>query len=74
MIGTVSGSSTYYLRDNDGNLLGERVGGSHYYYLTDALQSVVAVISGDGLTIGDRYGYDPYGSTTYHSGTVANKS
>jgi len=32
----------------------------------------VAVISGDGQTVSDRYGYDPYGSTSYHSGSVAN--
>lgn len=71
-IATAGGSSTYYLRDNNGNLLGERLGGSHYYFLYDALQSVVAVISGDGLSIGDRYAYDPYGTTTYHTGSVAN--
>jgi len=71
-ISTTSGSSTFYLRDNQGNLVGERIGGNHYYYLTDALGSIVAVVSGDGLTVGDRYAYDPYGSTTYHSGTVPN--
>jgi len=71
-LATTSGSSTYYLRDSQGSLLGERIGSDHYYYLTDGLGSIVAVISGDGLTLGDRYGYDPYGNTTYHSGTVAN--
>jgi RHS repeat-associated protein len=71
-LSTSSGSSAYYLRDNKGKLIGERVGSNHYYYLTDALGSVEAVISGDGLAIGDRYGYDPYGKPTYQSGTIAN--
>jgi RHS repeat-associated protein len=71
-ISTTSGASTYYLRDDQGNVLGERIGSSHYYYLTDADGSVVAVISGDGLTVSDRSGYDPYGATTYASGSVAN--
>jgi RHS repeat-associated protein len=71
-IATTNGSSTYYMRDDHGNLIGERVGSNHYYYLVDGLGSVVAVISGDGLTIGDRYAYDPFGNTTYHSGSVAN--
>ncbi len=71
-ISTASGSNTYYLRDNQGVVLGERIGSNHYYYLTDGLGSVVAVISGDGLTIGDEYSYDPYGNTTFHSGMVAN--
>jgi RHS repeat-associated protein len=71
-ISTASGNSTYYLRDNHGQLVGERIGTNHYYFLTDGLGSVLAVISGDGLSIGDQYAYDPYGNTTFHSGTVAN--
>jgi RHS repeat-associated protein len=71
-IATASGTSTYYLRDNRGNLIAERIGSNRYYYLDDGFGSVVAVISGDGLTVGDRYGYDPYGNTTYHSCTIAN--
>jgi RHS repeat-associated protein len=70
-ISTTSGSSTYYLSDGQGNVLGERIGSSHYYFLTDHLGSVVAVISGDGETVSDRHAYDPYGSTTYSSGSVA---
>ena len=71
-VSTLGGTNTYYLRDGQGNVIGERTGGTHYYYLFDSLGSIVAVISGDGLTIGDRYGYDPYGNTTYHSGAAAN--
>jgi RHS repeat-associated protein len=71
-ISTTGGSSTYYLRDGRGNLIGERIGSSHYYYLKDGSGSIVAVIGGDGLTVGDRYGYDPYGNTTYRSGSTPN--
>jgi RHS repeat-associated protein len=71
-VSTISGTSTYYTHDSNGNLLGERLGSAHWYYLTDGLGSIVAVISGDGLTIGDRYGFDPYGNTTTHTGSTAN--
>jgi RHS repeat-associated protein len=71
-ISTTAGASTYYLRDDQGTVLGERVGSAHYYLLTDRLGSVVAVISGDGQTVSDRYGYDAYGVTTYKTGSVAN--
>jgi len=71
-IATVGGASTYYLRDSQGKLIGERIGATHYYYLTDALGSIVAVTSGDGISVADRYGYDPYGQTTYSSGAVPN--
>jgi RHS repeat-associated protein len=33
---------------------------------------VVAVISGDGQTVSDRYGYDPFGNTVYRTGSVTN--
>lgn len=71
-ISSTGGASTYFERDSSGTLIGERIAGNHYYYLTDALNSVVAVISGDGLTVSDRYGYDPYGNRTSSSGTVVN--
>jgi RHS repeat-associated protein len=71
-VSTTSGSSTYYLYDNQGDVLGERIGSNHYYFLTNALGSVVAVINGSGQTVSDRYGYDPYGNTTYASVIVPN--
>jgi RHS repeat-associated protein len=71
-IATTSGVSTYYVTDGQGNIIGERTGSAHYYFLSDRVGSVVALISGDGQTVADRYGYDPYGNTTYKTGTVAN--
>lgn len=72
-ISKTSGSSTYFLRDAGGGLLGERTpDGNHWYYLTDALGSIVAVINGAGSSVPDRYSYDPYGKQTYASATVAN--
>lgn len=72
-ISKASSSSTYFLRDAAGGLLGERTpDGNHWYYLTDVLGSIVAVIDGSGSTVGDRYAYDPYGKRTYSSGSVSN--
>ena len=71
-ISTTAGSSTYYLTNGQGTVLGERMGSAHYYFLSNALGSVVAVINGSGQTVANRYGYDPYGNTTYASVTVAN--
>ena len=71
-ISTTGGSSTYYLTNGQGTVLGERIGSAHYYFLTNGIGSVVAVINGSGQTVADRYGYDPYGNTTYASVTVPN--
>jgi RHS repeat-associated protein len=68
---TTSGTSTYYLRDATGNLIGERIGSTSYYYLHNNLGSVVGVVGSTG-TVSNRYAYDPYGSVTASSGTVAN--
>jgi RHS repeat-associated protein len=57
--------STYYVRDNRGNLIGERTpDGSRWYYLIDGLGSVVAIINDSGSSVPNRYDYDPYGKTT----------
>jgi RHS repeat-associated protein len=73
MMSKTNEAPTHFIRDDHGQLIGERTpDGNHWYYLTDALGSVVAVINGDGSTVGNRYGYDPYGQSTYSSGTVAN--
>jgi RHS repeat-associated protein len=64
--------ATYYTRDNKGNLIGERTpDGNRWYYLKDALGSVVAVVSGSGA-VANRYGYDPYGRMVSQVGSVGN--
>jgi RHS repeat-associated protein len=68
---TTSGTATYFIRNNTGGLIGEHVGSTSYYYLTDNEGSVVAVISASG-TVENRYAYDPYGDVTSSSGSVAN--
>ena len=68
---TTSGTTTYFIRNNTGTLIGEHVGSTSYYYLTDNEGSVVAVISASG-TVENRYAYDPYGQVTSSSGSVAN--
>lgn len=35
------------------------------YFLNDGLGSIVAVINDSGSTVGNRYGYDPYGKSTF---------
>jgi len=72
-ISKTSGSSTYFIRDSAGGLLGEKTpDGNHWYYLKDALGSIVALINGAGSSVANRYGYDPFGKSTYSSTTVAN--
>ena len=72
-IATSGGSSTYYTRDDHGNLIGERLpNGDHWYYLFDALGSVVGVTGSTGMALGNRYHYDPYGKVTLATGVVNN--
>jgi RHS repeat-associated protein len=63
-------TSTYYRRDNDGQLVSMRVGttGSPHYYGFDGLGSV-SVLSDTGGAKSRSYGYDPYGATTDNGGT-----
>jgi RHS repeat-associated protein len=73
VIDKVGTNRTDYIRDNNGNLIGQRnPDGTRWYYLKDGLGSVVAVINEAGTTIGHRYGYDAWGKQTSQSGTVAN--
>jgi RHS repeat-associated protein len=72
-VSATSGSNSYFVRDNTGEVIGERASdGSHWYYLKDGIGSVVALVKSDGGTVGDRYGYDPYGNATSASGMVIN--
>jgi RHS repeat-associated protein len=66
-ISSSAAANTFFLRDGKGNLIGEIVPGTpqtHWYYLKDALGSIVAVINGTGSTVANRYGYDPFGKVT----------
>jgi RHS repeat-associated protein len=67
---TTGGTTTYFIRDPEGNVIGEKTGtSSSLYFLKDALGSVTAVINGAGSTVSDRYSYDPYGNMSVISGT-----
>ena len=68
---TKSGISTYYLYDAQGNVQGEHIGSTSYYFFHNNISSIVGVVSATG-TVSDRYAYDPYGNVTASSGTVAN--
>ena len=51
--------TTYFTRDNNGGLIGERTpGGAHYYYLFDGLGSVVGVTDSSG-SLANTYAYEP---------------
>ena len=57
---TVSGTSTYFTRDESGGLLSRRTGSARHYYLTDALGSVTGLTDANGA-LSERYDYEPYG-------------
>lgn len=70
LLGVGSEGSTYYTRDADGTVLGERnpAGGSgSYYFLVDALGSVVAVYNATG-DLADTFRYGPFGDNPGGSG------
>ncbi len=66
-----SGGQTYYTRDNRGQLMSERISSSSYYYLMDDIGSVRLLTDSSG-TVKDSYSYDPFGTSTSKSETVAN--
>lgn len=68
---TTGGSTTTYIRDNQGTLISERTPSGTYYYLFDGLGSTVALTDSTGV-VKNTYAYDPYGQVTASSGSVAN--
>jgi RHS repeat-associated protein len=58
-----SPSVTYYTRDTDGGLLGERTPAGNYYYIEDANGSIVAITDSSG-NVSNTYAYDPWGNAT----------
>ena len=65
-------STVCYLYDPTGHLLGEHVTPTSYYYLHNVQGSIIAVITGNGGTVENKYSYDPYGNITSSSTSVAN--
>jgi RHS repeat-associated protein len=70
---TTNGVTTYYTHLPTGahQAIGETMGTSTYYYLTDMQGSVVAVTDGIG-TVKNTYSYNPYGNTLTSTGSVTN--
>jgi RHS repeat-associated protein len=68
---TVSGSSAYYTRDPNGQLLSDRLSTGTYNYIFDGLGSVAALTNSSG-TVTKTYNYDPYGTVTGGTGTLDN--
>jgi RHS repeat-associated protein len=57
---TSGGTTTSFVRDPDGKLIAMRSGTSSYYYLFDALGSVIGLVDSAGTKV-NSYKYDPYG-------------
>jgi len=68
---TNGSATTYYTRDNGGALLDERTPNGTYYYIHDALGSVIGLTDQNG-NLANTYHYDPYGRTTSTTGTTPN--
>lgn len=64
-------STTYYIRDDQGQLVAKRSGTATWYYLFDGLGNTVALVDGTG-TVTNSYRYDPYGNPVSKTEGVAN--
>lgn len=68
---TNGSTTTYLILDPRGNAVGQRTSGTGSgYFLKDATGSIMAMISGTGITTYDRFTYDPYGNKTVVSGST----
>jgi RHS repeat-associated protein len=66
-------NSTYYVRDDKGNLISERTPGGTYYYLLDGLGSVVGITNSSGNLVDSKaYKYDPFGKQLDGPTSVSN--
>lgn len=63
-------ASTYYTRDDQGNLVSKRDGSTSLYYFFDGLGSVVGMVDGAAGSVAS-YAYDPYGQTLSAAGSAA---
>ncbi|MGI8690439.1 MAG: DNRLRE domain-containing protein [Thermomicrobiales bacterium] len=71
---TKGGTTTLYTRTPAGQVVSELLpGGARYYYLSDGLGSVVALVDVNG-NVAARYGYDPYGQTVVKTGSAADSN
>jgi RHS repeat-associated protein len=73
--GQTNGTSLYFTRDPNGNLISLRQGAggtsTNSYYLLDQQASVLGLTAADGTTDNASYTYDPYGVTLIATGTLA---
>lgn len=63
-------TTTGFVRDPSGRLLGAHTADQDWFYLTDAIGTVVGITDEDGATLA-AYRYDPFGQTTGASGRAA---
>lgn len=64
--------TTFYTRDNNGDLISQRAPDGHrYYYITDRLGSTIMLTDEKGA-VAATYQYDPFGNNTKTTGSIAN--
>jgi RHS repeat-associated protein len=68
---TVGAGSTYFTKLPTGSPLSESVAGQMYYYLHDALGSVIGLTDATGAVV-NSYEYDPYGNAVSQTEKVSN--
>ena len=62
--GQTDGTNTFYFRyDESDNLLGFELGGEQYFYITNLVGDIVAIVDSNGETL-VKYEYDPWGKCT----------
>ena len=66
------GTNTFYFRyDESDNLLGFELGSEQYFYITNLVGDVIAIVDSNGETV-VKYEYDPWGKCTIVSDTSEN--
>ena len=70
--GQTDGTNTFYFRYDEGdNLLGFELGSEQYFYITNLVGDVIAIVDSNGETL-VKYEYDPWGKCTIVSDTSEN--
>ena len=68
---TIGGGTTYFVKLPNSYPMSETTAGGTYYYLHDALGSVMALTDSTGRVV-NSYDYDPYGNAVAATESVAN--
>ena len=67
---TAGGPTADFVHDPSGNLIAMQYNGHDYFYTGDVINSVI-LITDETQTVAAKYVYDPYGTTTTATGSMA---